>query len=67
MNQGDYQVIRAKDNEAIEPSEFTKTVQPGMKFEMSIVMRRTMAVATRCPRCYYMNSQLAENRGWIQW
>jgi hypothetical protein len=67
VDQGDYQMIRAKDNKAVDPSEFPNVVGPGVKLEMSIVMQQTVANQTRCPRCHYVNSRLAEHMGWIEW
>jgi len=67
VNQGDYRVISVEDNEAISPSEFPKAVEPGIQFEMSIVIRQKKANRTRCPRCRHVDLCLAENRGWIEW
>jgi hypothetical protein len=67
IQRGDYEVLHAKDNQIIDPSEFASTVEPGMKLEMSIVMRQSTADQTRCPRCGYFNSQVAVCDGWIDW
>ena len=67
VEQGDYQMIRAEDSQTIDPTEFAKAVEPGTTLEMSIVMRQRTADQTKCPRCGHMNSQLAADRGWIEW
>ena len=67
MEQGDYEVVRAEDSQTIDPTEFPNAMEGGTKLEMSIVMRQRTANQTKCPRCSHMNSQLAADRGWIEW
>jgi hypothetical protein len=67
IERGDYEVLHAEDSEIIGPSELASTVAPGMKLEMSIVMRQSTADQTRCPRCGYYNPQVAACSGWIEW
>jgi hypothetical protein len=43
VERGDYRMIRAADNQTIDPSEFTRVVAPEMKFEMSIILQKMTA------------------------
>lgn len=42
-------------------------VGPGMKLEMSIVMRQRVADQKKCPRCSHINSRVPTNSDWIEW
>jgi hypothetical protein len=70
IERGDYQVVRAEDTRVINPSEFAAKVKSGMKVEISIVLRRNADfkdAKTRCPRCRYMNFNVASISDWIEW
>jgi hypothetical protein len=43
VRRDDYEVIRADDNQIIDPSELASTVEPGMVLEISIFLRRSTA------------------------
>jgi hypothetical protein len=63
-------MIRTADNQTIDPSEFASTVAPEMKYEMSIILRKTTAIQGnrgKCPRCHYVNSHAPAANGWIEW
>jgi hypothetical protein len=66
IERGAYEVIRAEDSQIIGPSELASMAQPGMKLEISIVMRQRVADQRKCPRCGYINLRAAV-RGWIEW
>ena len=68
--QGDYEIISAADNRTIEPSEFATVAEPGMVFEMSIVLHRNTTLegnGTMCPRCRNNNQNVIAENGWIEW
>lgn len=70
MERGDYQVIRAADSQTIDPSEFASMIVPEMKFEMSIIVRKTATFQKslgECPRCLYVNYHIPAANGWIEW
>jgi hypothetical protein len=70
VERGDYQMIRAADSQTIDPSEFASTVAPEMKFEMSIILRKTTVFQNnqkKCPRCHYGNHHVPAASGWIEW
>lgn len=67
VRKGDFQLINSIDNEAIRPAELVNAAQPGMVFEMSIVLRLDQELVQRkCPRCRYVNGEIGSN-GWIEW
>jgi len=67
IERGDYQLIHEKNNQLVAKSALASMVKPGMKLEISIVMRWRMADLKKCPRCGYINSQVAGENGWILW
>lgn len=70
MERGDYQVIRADNNQVIGWSELPNTVESGMILEMSIILRQETAFQNtkeKCPRCGHVNLNVTANRGWIEW
>jgi hypothetical protein len=67
IERGDYEILRAEDNQIIPRSEFGTAVEPGMKLEMSIVLWQERMNQNKCPRCGHMNSQLPTESGWIKW
>jgi len=69
VERGDYEILRADDSRMINRSEFANAVEPGMVFEMSIVMRRSETVQDnkeKCPRCLHINSNATATGGWIE-
>jgi len=60
-------VMRAADSQPIDPSEFVGQVESGMVLEMSIVLRQRTAYQKKCPRCGYINMDVAVKNGWIEW
>lgn len=67
VKKGDFQLINLIDQEAIRPAELVSTAQPGMIFEMSIVLRQTQELGQRkCPRCRCVNNAIGSN-AWIEW
>jgi hypothetical protein len=66
IERGDYDVISAEDNQIIRRSDLI-AMEPGMKLEMSIVMRQKTANQQKCPRCDHINLQVASRNGWIEW
>jgi hypothetical protein len=70
VKQGDYQMIRAKDNQTVDPSEFAKAVEPEMTLEMSIVLRQKTRLQVnmgKCPQCRHVNPTANATHGWIEW
>jgi hypothetical protein len=70
IERGDYEVLRTEDHQIISPSELASTVQPGMKLEITIVLRPDTAfqdTKDKCPRCRHINLNVTPDRGWIQW
>ena len=71
VKQGDFELIRPEDNRIISPSNFVSAAQPGMVFEMSIVLRQILAMLgdykTTCPRCHHVNKAGDSLNGWIEW
>lgn len=71
IEQGDFELIRPEDNQTISPSDFASAAQPGMVFEMSIVLRQTLAMfgsyKKQCPRCYHVNHAGSSVNEWIEW
>ena len=70
VQQGDYRVIRAEDNGTIDPSEFARTIKPGVVLEMSIVLRKKTSFPDKkqvCPRCDTVSLNVATHHGWIDW
>ncbi|KIM81318.1 hypothetical protein PILCRDRAFT_507981 [Piloderma croceum F 1598] len=70
VERGEYQMIRAADNQTIDPSEFASTIAPEMKFEMSIILRKMTAFQKnrgKCPQCHFVNSHVPAAHGWIEW
>jgi hypothetical protein len=63
-------MVRAADNQTIDPSEFASTIAPEMKFEMSIILRKMTALQKnrgKCPQCHLVNSHVPAAHGWIKW
>jgi len=63
-------VIRAEDNQIVDPGELASTAEPGLKLEMSIVLRQGTTfqdAKEKCPRCLHMNLDATVDHGWIQW
>ena len=55
----DFQLIRSIDNEVIKPPKLVSEGQPGMVFEMSIVLRLAEKHGQRkCPRCRYASGTI---------
>jgi hypothetical protein len=69
VENGDYQVIHARDSSVIGPASFN-TVEAGMRLEMSIILRQSTTSQVnrgRCPRCSRLNSLATATGGWIDW
>ncbi|KIM74362.1 hypothetical protein PILCRDRAFT_828352 [Piloderma croceum F 1598] len=69
IERGDYEVICAENSQIVRPSELAHTVQPGMKLEMSILLRPEIAfqdAKETCPRCHHINLNATVDLGWIQ-
>jgi hypothetical protein len=69
IERGDYKVIRAGSGEIIDPSDFPKTIMPGMMLEMSIVVRKEASFQDnkkKCPRCRHINMTVPDD-GWMEW
>jgi hypothetical protein len=63
-------LVRAVDNGSISRSEFASMVEPGMIVELSIVVRQRLAFqedTEKCPRCDFVNLNVAAHNGWIEW
>jgi hypothetical protein len=60
-------VIRAADNQIIDPSELANKVESGTVLEMSIVLRKLTVYQEVCPRCHYINSDITTGGGWVEW
>lgn len=56
---GDFQLICSIDNEVIKPPKLASDGQPGMVFEMSIVLRLAEKHGQgKCPRCRYASGTI---------
>lgn len=67
VRDGDFQLIRSIDHEAIKPSDLAREAQPDSVFEISIVLRRTRKLCQRkCLRCRHANGTISSD-GWIEW
>ncbi|KAF7982771.1 hypothetical protein HWV62_26680 [Athelia sp. TMB] len=70
IQRGDYQILKSEDGQAIDRSELSTIVQPGMTVEMSIVLRQQMKEMASdeqciCPRCGHMNSDASIASDWV--
>ncbi|KAF7969335.1 hypothetical protein HWV62_27727 [Athelia sp. TMB] len=70
IQRGDYQILKSEDGQAINRSELSTIVQPGMTVEMSIVLRQQMKEMASdeqciCPRCGHMNSDASIASDWV--
>ena len=66
---GDYQLIRAKDGQAISPPEFLGAIEPNQQLEISIVIRERITPQVgkqTCPRCRHSIRASAVDV-WMTW
>lgn len=68
---GKFELIRSDDSKTVAHSELAKAAQPGMFFEMSIVLKKDEdceRAKKKCPRCRYVNSVVPlPKNGWMEW
>lgn len=74
VKHGDFELIRPEDNRTISPSNFVSAAQPGMVFEMSIVLGQILdtqgnynTTVTTCPRCHRVSNAGVSFNKWIEW
>jgi hypothetical protein len=70
VKNGDYQMIRATNGQTIGRLEFAKAVEPGMTFEISIILWQTIGLQDdegKCLQCAYVNPSVDARNGWIEW
>ena len=60
-------MIRAADNQIVDPSELADKVESGTVLEMSIVLRKMTVYREECPRCHYMNPNIITGGSWVEW
>ncbi|KAF7976386.1 hypothetical protein HWV62_6965 [Athelia sp. TMB] len=68
VERGDYRILRADDT-VIYPPDIAAALRPGMKVEMSIVLReqtsdRRASDTHRCPRCKHVDRKFVTKSGW---
>ena len=72
IQQGNYKIWNSEDDKVISREDIAESLGPGMKVEMSIVLRakaerRQASQVHTCPRCKHVSRKYVTTAGWLDW